>query len=117
MDIISGIEFLQRARELRHSSDYFFELHHLTWNEKRLQTDGIRVVRRCRLRAALPEDSMKPHPDIFLPYTDIVAAKKNQNRMCRKRLVRYTAFPPEFKLVAVDWLTPINNNAQQLNHE
>lgn len=117
MDTISGIEFLSRARELRHSADYYFTLHHLTWNEKRQQSDGMRVVRRCCLRASLPEDSMKPHPDIFLPYIDKNAAKKNQNRMCRKRLVRYAAFPPEYTLVAVDWLTPVNNKAQPLINE
>ena len=110
METINGFEALKRMRAIRHSSDYFFIMHHLTWNERRLQTDGMRVVRRCRVRAALPEDSMKPHPDLFLPYTDLDESKANQNRMCRKRLIRYVAFPPNFDLVKVDWHTPVPNS-------
>jgi|GEM_PF-1954204 len=116
MTTINGYEALARMRALRHSDDFFFIMQHLTWQERRCQTDGIRVVRRCRLRPALPDDSMEPHPDLFLPYTDLDAAKVNQNRICRKRLVRYVAFPPEFEMLKVDWLTPkIDGKAQNLN--
>ena len=102
-------------RELRHSTEFFFTMHHQTWNVARQQTDGMRVVRRCRLRPSLPEDRMQPHPDLFLPYTDMDQSKANQNRMCRKRLVKYVAFPPEFELLEIDWLSPVTNNPQNLN--
>jgi hypothetical protein len=116
VNTINGFEALTRMRALRHSSDFFFTLHHLTWNERRGETDGIRVIRRCRLRPALPDDSMLPHPDLFLPYTDLDASKANQNRMCRKRLVRYVAFPPDFELLKVDWFTPLaDGNPQMIN--
>ena len=117
MDSINGFEALKRMRALRHSEDLFFTMHHLTYNERRQQTDGIRVVRRCRLRASLPEDSMKPHPDLFQPYTDLQQPKIDQNRMCRKRHIRFVAFPPDFKLMKVDWFTPLADGKLQVIHE
>lgn len=113
---INGFEALKRMRAIRHSTDFFFKMKHLTWNEHRGQTDGIRVVHRCRLRPALPEDSMKPHPDLFQPYTDLDQSKANQNRMCRKRLIREVAFPPDFTWLKVDWFTPLTDgNPQMIN--
>lgn len=115
MDKISGMEALKRMRELRHNESWYFVMHFQTWNEARQQTDGMRVVKRCRLRAALPEDSVKPHPDLFLPYIDLDESKINQNRMCYKRNIKFVAFPPKFELLEVDWYSPINDNAQNLN--
>jgi hypothetical protein len=116
VDTINGYEALKRMRALRHSEDQSFIMHHQTWNEKKHQTNGIRIVKRCRLRPALPEDSMQPHPDLFQPYTDLNAAKINQNRMCRKRLIRYVAFPPDFILLKVDWFTPLADGKPQIIH-
>jgi hypothetical protein len=116
VDTINGYEALKRMRALRHSKDQSFIMHHQTWNERRHETNGIRVVRRCRLRPALPEESMLPHPDLFQPYTDLDAPKINRNRMCRKRLIRYVAFPPDFTLMKVDWFTPLADGKPQIIH-
>ena len=116
MDTINGFEALKRMRAIRHSEDFFFKMKHLTWNERRGQTNGIRVVHRCRLRPALPEDSMQPHPDLFQPYTDLNLKKSDQNRMCRKRCIREVAFAPDFVWLKVDWFTPLaDGNAQMIN--
>ena len=114
VDKISGFEALKRMRALRHSDDFFFIMHHLTFNERRQQTDGIRIVSMCRIRPALPDDSVKPDPDLFLPYTDLNESKSNQNRMCRKRLIRYVAFPPDFQLLKVDWFSPLADGNLQM---
>lgn len=88
---------------MKHDDSSYFVMHHITFNDRRNQTDGMRIVRHCRLRNALPTESKSPHPDLFLPYTDLDANASNQNRMCYKRLIRYVAFPPEYKLQKVDW--------------
>jgi len=113
LNSIPGIEALRKMKALRHSSEFFFIMHHITWNEKKQQSNGIKVVRKCRIRAALPEDKMFPDPDLFLPYIDLDAAKINQNRMCRKRLIRFVAFPPEYEMKRVDWLSPLKKNKLQ----
>jgi len=114
MDTINGFEALKRMRALRHSKDFYFKIKHLTWNERRRQTDGIRVVNACRLRPALPDESMKPHPDLFQPYTDLNESKANANRMCRKRLIREVAFAPDFIWLKVDWFTPLPDGKPQM---
>lgn len=103
METIKGYEALRQMRAMRHDETSYCMLHHVTYNSKRKQTDGINIVRRCRLRVALPTEARTPHPDLFLPYTDLDAPKVNQNRMCYKRLIRYVAFPPEYKLLKTDW--------------
>jgi len=103
MEIIPGYEALNRMRAMRHNEASYFVMHHLTWNEKRQQTDGMRVVRKCRVRRSLPDEKMQPDSDLFLPYTDLILPKNDQNRMCRKRCIRYVQFPPEYVLTKVDW--------------
>ena len=117
MKTISGYEALKRMRAMRHDEGSFFIMHHLTWNEIRKQTDGMRIVRRCRLRQSLPHESMKPHPDLLQPYTDLNLPKKDRNRMCRKRLIRYVAFSPEYELLKVDWLNLEKDGAIQVLNE
>jgi hypothetical protein len=103
METIPGYEALARMRAMRHDEASYFILHHITWQEKRQETDGTRVVRRCRLRKSLPSEKFQPDADLFLPYTDLSLPKNDQNRMCRKRCIRYVAFPPEYQLIKVDW--------------
>lgn len=102
MDTIIGYEALARMRAMRHDETSYFIMHHQTWNEKEQQTDGIRVVKKCRLRVSLPNENFGADPDLYLPYLDLTQ-RGNQNRMCRKRCIRYVAFPPEYKLMKVDW--------------
>jgi hypothetical protein len=102
MDFIRGYDALKKMRAMRHDENSFFIMHHQTWNERRHESDGMRIVRKCRLRNAMPKESLTPDPDLFLPYKDI-EKRGNQNRMCRKRLIRYVAFPPKYILIKVDW--------------
>lgn len=101
MNIITMREAIDRMRALRHSETETFILHHLTWNSKRKETSGIRVVNRCKLRQAMPEESIKPHPDLFLPYLDRDLPVDDQPRICYKRLIAFVAFPPEYELLKV----------------
>lgn len=103
METITGAEAIDKMRELKHSETQSFVLHHLTWNAKTEKTSGLRVVARCRLRPAMPEEGIKPHPELFLPYMDLDLAIDDQPRICYKRLIRAVAFPPENVLLKVKW--------------
>ena len=61
----------------------------------------MRYVEHCELRVALPEDKFK-NADLLLPYLNH-NDKKNPNRFCRKRLIRYVAFPPMYQKMKVDF--------------
>ena len=105
MDTMSGNQALAIMRDMRHREDAYFEIHHLTWNKDTRKSNGMRIVRKARLRPALPDEVFKEaNPDLYLTYIDLEANNKNQNRICRKRLIRFVAFPPEFKLMKVIWL-------------
>lgn len=88
-------------RQLKHKKGTWFTLHHLTWNERKQETTGMRVVERCRLRTALPDDVFTREADMYLPYLDL---DKNEPRMCYRKLIRYVAFPPDFEILKVKWL-------------
>lgn len=103
MKTISGPEAIARMRDLRHKSNTYFELQHITFNQNRSETDGIRLVQRCRLRPALPDEKFYPNADLYLPYIDLDI---NEPRMCFKKLIRFVAFPPNYKLLKVKWFNP-----------
>jgi hypothetical protein len=101
MKTISGIEALERMRDIRHNELLYFSMKHYTLNRTKQTTNGIRVVREARLRPALPEEfSRNIDPDSLLPYTDIVTG---ENRMAYKVLIRSVAFPPHFEVLKVKW--------------
>lgn len=60
----------------------------------------MRHVEHCQLRVALPKEF--ENGDLLLPYLNL-DAKGNQNRFCRKRLVRYVAFPPAYIKMKVNF--------------
>jgi len=96
---ISGAQALSQMRALRHSRQTF-EMYHLTWNEKKQETNGMRKVDKCRLRKGLTKESLSNDPDLYLLYTDV---EKKEPRMCYKKLVRYVAFPPSYELLKINW--------------
>lgn len=100
MKTISGAEAIARMRQMRTDPGNYFILHHLTYNRKKDETHGLRVVNKCRLRTALPDDAFQFDPDLYLTYYDI---EKDDARICFKKLIRFVAFPPEYELVKVDW--------------
>lgn len=81
-----------------------FTLHHLTWNDDEGTTAGMRIVNRCTLRPALKADTFpRASAELYMPYTDLDLPAGAQNRMCRKKLIRYVAFPPTNELLRVTW--------------
>lgn len=101
---ISGTEAIALMRRLSREFKTPFILHHQTFNQKTGTSEGMRVVKRCLLRVSLPSDQYdRGTADLYLPYTDLDLPASNQNRMCRKRLIRYVAFPPHFDLLKVNW--------------
>ncbi len=103
METIKGTEAIRRMREMRNDLNSWVELHHLTWNRRTETSEGLRVVKRCRLRPSLPQEKFDACADLYLPYTDLAMPEKEQNRVCRKRLIRYVAFPPKYNLLTVKW--------------
>lgn len=90
-----------------------FTMHHQTYDENTGQSIGMRVVKKCMLRVSLPGDLFKKGTsDLYLPYVDLDLPKSNQNRMCRKRLIRYVAFPPHNELLKVNWFKNENQDTR-----
>ena len=101
---ITGTSAIALMRRLSRDMNQSFVLHHQTFDEKTGISNGMRVVKQCKLRVSLPGDTFhKGTEDLYLPYIDLDAPRNNQNRMCRKKLIRYVAFPPHFELLKVDW--------------
>lgn len=98
--VISGAEAIRRMRLISRVPDAYFTLIHLTCNLKKRTGGQLRKAEHCRLRAALPEKVTKIDPDHYLTY---VLTDNDEPRMCFKKLIRYVAFPPDFKLQKVDW--------------
>ena len=100
MKQISATEAIQRMRALRHDETKHFIVHHITWDDTKQKTNGLRIVKKCRLRPSLPKELYGKPSDLYLPYYDI---EKQKNGNCRKRLIRVVAFPPDFELLKVNW--------------
>lgn len=100
MKEISGTEAIARMRQIRHRHENSFTLHHLTWNEAKREAKGLRVVERCRLRPALPNEKFSLPGDLYLPYMDLDIGEP---RNCFKKLIRFVAFPPRYELLKVNW--------------
>jgi hypothetical protein len=103
MEVREGNKAIQILRNSRHNKLIYVELHHLTYNRKTNSTDGMRVVRRAQLRPGLPSDKFDVSSELYLTYKDLDAEVNNQNRMCRRRLIRAIAFPPDYILKKVKW--------------
>ena len=84
-------------RNLKNLQGTHFKMVHLKHNQHEPSVNGARMVDKCRLRAALPDDVFETDSDLYLTYTDL---DDDLPRMCFKALVRRVAFPPEF-----EWLT------------
>jgi len=101
---ISGTEAIALMRRMSREFREPFILHHLTWNEERRESDGMRIVKRCTLRTSMRSDLFpRASAELFQAYTDMDLPQGNQSRMCRKKLIRYVAFAPHFELMKVSW--------------
>jgi hypothetical protein len=97
---ISGAEALRRARNLKYVPGATFVLIHLTCNLKTKKGGQAVKHERCRVRAALREDTFQLDGDLYFTYED---ADTSEPRMCFKKLMRYIGFPPDYELLKIDW--------------
>lgn len=97
---ISGPEAIRRMRLISKVKNASFTLIHFTCNLPKRSGGQLRKVEHCTLRPALPDGATKVNPDHYLTYVD---ASTDAPRMCWKKLIRYVAFPPDYKLLKVDW--------------
>lgn len=100
MKTIAGGDAIARMRQLRNSEHLHFEMTHHTFERATGITNGVRHVKRAKLRPALPKEKLWPHADLYLPYIDLDIKKP---RMCFKRLINTVAFPPDFEPMQVKW--------------
>lgn len=100
MKKISGAQAIAKMRRLKGSDEASFEMFHHTFDRGSQTTDGVRHVKRAKLRPALPKEHLYPNQDIYLPYIDLDIKKP---RMCFKRLINIVAFPPDYQQMEVKW--------------
>jgi len=98
--MISGSEAIRRARNLKYVHGAGFALIHLTCNFKTKKCGETVKAERCRVRPALKEDTFQLDGDLYFTYED---TDTGEPKMCFKRLMRYIAFPPDYKLLKIDW--------------
>ncbi|MDR2130545.1 MAG: hypothetical protein LBP56_05180 [Odoribacteraceae bacterium] len=99
-EYIPATEAIQRMRLISKVEDAYFTLVHLTYNHKTGAGGETRKVERCRLRPSLPDGVTRIDPDHYLTYVD---GSMDEPRMCFKKLIRYVGFPPDYKLLKVNW--------------
>lgn len=78
-------------------------MYHLTYNSTTGESKGLRVVDKCRLRPALPNEKFSRLSDIYLTYADLDFHPTKAARICFKKLIRTVALPPKFELLKVKW--------------
>ena len=97
---ISGIEALRIMRALKCIPGAYFGIMHYTYNRRTKETNGLKKVDKCRLRAAPLNKNMKIDVDHYLHYENIEDEKPVT---CFKKLIRYVSFPPEYKIQKINW--------------
>lgn len=101
---ITGTEAIALMRRMSREFRTPFIMHHKPWNDEIRKTGEMRVVKRCLLRASLRKETFpRAQSELYLAYTDMDLPQGNQNRMCRKKLIRYVAFAPGFEMLKVNW--------------
>jgi hypothetical protein len=100
MEMMEGNTVLERMRNLKNIPGAYFSMVHLKYNQNDGAQQGAKLVQKCRLRAALPEDVFETDADLYLPYTDL---EEDLPKMCFKILVRRVAFPPDYEWKNVKW--------------
>lgn len=109
METISAEKAIKIMRALKGLQGSTFKLMHLTYNRTKKETNGLRLVERCRLRKALPNEAFSTNIDHYLTYSDLdqthTDTVKGDARQCFKKLIRQVAFPPGYKWVKVSWFT------------
>lgn len=97
---ISGAEAIRRARNLKLVPGASFTLLHLTCDFKTNESGVLRKFDRCRVRPSLREDTFRMDGDMYFTFEDL---STGDPKMCFKKLMRYIGFPPDYKLLKINW--------------
>jgi len=101
---ITGTEAIALMRRMSREFRTPFIMHHKPWSDDRRETGPVREVKRCLLRASMKKETFpRAQAELYLAYSDLDLPQRNQNRMCRKKLIRYVAFAPAFEMLKVNW--------------
>ncbi len=104
---ISGAEAIRRARNLKLVPGAYFTLLHLTCNFKTNEYGALRKFERCRMRPGLKEDTFRMDGEMYFPFEDLTTG---DNKMCFKKLMRFIAFPPDYRILKIDWFNGKTND-------
>jgi hypothetical protein len=102
MEIMTGIQALQWAREISKLPDGVFTIAFFPYSRTRGTASGKLTTRKgCKARAQLPQDRFSIDSENFFLFTDA----KGEPKTCYRILIRYMGFPQDgFKLHKVNWL-------------
>ena len=102
MNAINGIDAIKLAREISNIPDGNFTISFFKCNLTRGQASSALETRKgCKIRSQLPQDKFRYDGDNYFLFTDA----DNNPRSCYRILMRYIAFPPDFKLLKINWLS------------
>jgi hypothetical protein len=100
-ETITGTQAINRMRNLRLVNDATFTLIHISCKLTTGECGTIVKHERCRLRKSLPDKRFKTaDSDHYLTYEDV---DTGEPKMCFKILIRFVAFPPDYRLLKVTW--------------
>jgi hypothetical protein len=99
-ETITATDAIYRMRNLRLVNGATFMLIHITCDLTKRTCGEISKHEHCRLRSALKENTFKIDGDHYLPFED---TDTGEPKMCFKKLIRFVAFPPEYKILKVSW--------------
>jgi hypothetical protein len=97
---ITGVDAIRRARNLKYVAGASFVLIHVSCNLKTGECGQVVKHERCRVRAALREETFRMDGDMYFTYEDM---DTGEPKMCFKRLMRYIGFPPDYGLLRIEW--------------
>ncbi|MFH0757335.1 MAG: hypothetical protein V2B15_08620 [Bacteroidota bacterium] len=100
METIGGIDAIRMMQEVSKLPDGHFTIAFYKYNRTLDQVyTKLQVRERCRARAQLPQDRFQIPSDNFFLFQDEEGIPKT----CYRILVRFVGFPPEYKLIKVNW--------------
>ena len=102
MNAIDGIDAIKLANEISNIPDGCFIISFFKCNLTKLQASAELETRKgCKIRSQLPQDKFRYDGDNYFLFND----NENNPKSCYRILLRYIAFPPDFKPLKVNWLS------------
>jgi hypothetical protein len=102
MNTISGIQAIELCREVSKLPDGSFNVYFYQYSRaKREASAKLKGYEGCKIRSMLPQDKFQVDGDNYFLFT----SKEGDPKMCYRILLRFIAFPPDFQLRKINWLT------------